>query len=419
MINTVYDYIRFKFSIFPGINKYKSAHFLREYYDFRQGRQGLLRIALNCIVYGLFGFYVGFRSYQVAARWEKSARWRRWSASVGARHFTDPNDLAMFNIKKRKELFYTYRRFEHIGCGRFIDEKMASDPTLFHDKFAFARFCSEHGIPHPRVFAHIHDGQLDSDCSFDDQQVVVAKPTYGTGGKGVFEINLEDAALLGDEGHRRLIERMISGHPGPYILQERIYPTSDIADLAIDGLPTARVTTMLNERGEPEIVTSVMRFPTQTETIADNAHLGGPMSAIDIETGELSRARYRSRPGEISNHPLNSSKILGRRLTKWHEIKQIALDAHKNFLHDFVQIGWDIGLADQPVVLEINARPDLAIAQRASNELIGHSRYGELISFHISKRIAQLQRAEQTSQSGIKLNPNQHPARQEQPSQPN
>ncbi|QKG72419.1 sugar-transfer associated ATP-grasp domain-containing protein [Erythrobacter mangrovi] len=393
MIDRLYDFIRFNFAIFPGVFKYKSADFLNEYYLYRNSRHGFVSILLNSVVYLVFSFYVRFRAHRVSGRWVKNAKWRRWSTVVGIRYFTDPNDLAMFNIRTRKQLSDLYRRFEHIGCGRFIDDKMASDPTLFHDKFAFAQFCEEHGIPHPQIFAYVHDGKLDSFRRFDDQQVLIAKPTYGTGGNGVFEVNLEHAARLGDDGLRRFIGRIIDDPSRPYILQQRVYPSSDVAELAIDCLPTARVTTMLNERGEPEVVTSVMRFASQPGTVADNAHLGGLMAAIDPDSGELSAARYRSRQGEFAVHPFNSAQIQGKTLERWAEIKDVALRAHREFLKSFVQIGWDIGLAEQPLVLEINARPDLALAQRASNTLIGSSRYGELISHHISRRISELQAA--------------------------
>ena len=268
---------------------------------------------------------------------------------------------------------------------------MAIDPTLFHDKYAFSQFCIEHGIPHPLIFAHIHDGQLDVVRPFHDQPTLVAKPTYGSGGRGVFEIDLRQALRLGDPGRRRLIEGLVSGYSHPYILQERIYPSEDIAELALDGLPTARVTTMLNEQGVPELVTSVMRFPSRPDIVADNAHLGGLMAAIDGVSGELSVARYRSRQGEFAIHPFNSSQILGRRLERWTAIKQLALQAHQKFLSNFVQIGWDIGQADRLVVLEINARPDLALAQRASNQLVGNTRYGELIAHHVARRIAEIE----------------------------
>lgn len=391
MISRIYDYLRFNFSIFPGIRQHNAAEFLSEYYEFRKSNQGLIDTILNSIVFLFFCIYVRLRSRQVSGHWLKNDRWRRWSAKVGIRHFTDPNDLAMFDITSRKQLSDLYRRFEHIGCGRFIDDKMATDPTLFHDKFAFARFCQQHSIPHPQVFAHIHDGKLDSFQRFDDQQVLIAKPTYGTGGNGVFEVNLEEAALLGDDGLRRFIGRIIDDPARPYILQERIYPSPDVAELAIDSLPTARVTTMLNEQGEPEIVTSVMRFASVPGAVADNAHLGGLMAAIDVDSGELSAAKYRSRQGEFAVHPFNSTQIKGKVLERWAEIKETALQAHRNFLDSFIQIGWDIGLAEQPVVLEINARPDLALAQRASDTLIGGTRYGDLIAHHVSRRISELQ----------------------------
>jgi hypothetical protein len=122
----------------------------------------------------------------------------------------------------------------------------------------------------------------------------------------------------------------------------------------------------------------------------DNFHAGGIASAVDIATGRLGAATGLGLGGDFSwhdRHPATGATILGRILPDWPKTLALAIAAHR-LVRPRVMVGWDIGfLADGPCLVEGNVGPDADIHQRTELRPIGNGRYGELLAFHMERRL--------------------------------
>jgi hypothetical protein len=147
---------------------------------------------------------------------------------------------------------------------------------------------------------------------------------------------------------------------------------------------------VLNESGEPEALNAAFRMAIRADSAVDNFHAGGIASAVDVATGRLGPATGLGRGGDFSwheRHPVTGGVIVGRILPNWPEAVALATHAHR-LLGKRIVVGWDIGfLPDGPCLVEGNAGPDADIHQRVELRPIGNGRFGELMAFHMERRL--------------------------------
>ncbi|AXK42683.1 sugar-transfer associated ATP-grasp domain-containing protein [Erythrobacter aureus] len=382
----LYDLVRLNFAIYPGIVDFRSAAFLDPYYARMRRGQGPLRIAFNALFYAAFRLFIVLRARKVARKWGWSKPRRLEAVRICLSRFADPGDVALYDIRGESDFDTVMRRFEHVGVSRAIANPATDHDPAITDKGEFYRVCAHAGLPHPRVLAERSDKDGWKIFQRPEAGPFLLKPIRGSGGAGI-ELIAAQPDDLEPTGFLRMLEETKT--TGGWIAQDLLRPHPDIADIALDALPTSRITTILDERGKPELVTAVLRLAAQPGVIVDNAHAGGIFSAIDFETGELGLARYATAPGEFDRHPANDRPIPGRRIPDWPALRRLALDAHADHFPAHVQIGWDVAPSDRgPMLIEANARPNVRVPQRATGLGIGATRHGELIRYHLENRTA-------------------------------
>jgi glutathione synthase/RimK-type ligase-like ATP-grasp enzyme len=378
-------YLKKRFALYPGQLEPVSAAFLADHYRARRNARGPFRASVDWLVGAGFRAWVPFRAKKVAKRFGLSREWARKATRIGRARFADPNDIALFRIESADELDHWMRRYEAAGVSKIINPHNWRPDCVLADKVAFARRCAEHGIAHPALLATI-DGGVPTVIAVPAISEIVLKPNVGEGGSGVQVLDVPDAARADNAAFAAFLAPHAKGLRGTWLVQQRLTNHPDMADIAINALATVRLTTVFNEHGEPEVVTSVLRFPSKSESRVDNIKAGGLMAPIDPVTGTLGAACRGRGVEEFERHPISNAAVAGRVLPNWNEAVSLGKRAHREAFPEYTLVGWDVALtADGPVILEGNGKPCLIVAQRAPRKGLGATRFGELLRYHLER----------------------------------
>jgi hypothetical protein len=280
--------------------------------------------------------------------------------------------------------------------------KQRGDRSKFvriNDKLAFATFFGRNGLRVVPVFAAFRAGLRVGnvgDGSLPEGRDLFVKKIEGRGGIGA-EVWLAQphGRYRGSGGEEITTEDLVArvlerSKRTDHLIQARMVNDPDIADLTPGALSTVRLLTILNEQGEPEAVNAAFRMAISRTSAVDNFHAGGIAASVDLATGTLGPATGLGLGGDFrwhDTHPLTGAQIRGRRLPNWQKAVALAIAGHR-LVAPRVMVGWDIGLLSEgPCLVEGNTGPDTDIHQRAELQPIGNARYGELLAFHLERRL--------------------------------
>ena len=146
----------------------------------------------------------------------------------------------------------------------------------------------------------------------------------------------------------------LSGHNDVAIIQAKIDKHPIFDDYSFGGIPDIRVIVF---EGFP--VMSMVRLPTRTSDGKANLHQGAIGAGVNLSNGWTNNAVIRNQV--VNVHPDTGHNLMGLKLPFWREILELAARCH-----DMVELGYlgaDIVLTPDhgPILLELNARPGLAI----------------------------------------------------------
>lgn len=368
------------YAIYPGIVTPLSGGFLAEHYARRNRRRAPARAVLDAAVGVAFLAWIPLRARSVQRRHGLSDAWRRTAVGIARARFVDPNDIALFRIEDGAELDGYIRRFEDAGLNKLINPKGWTRDCVLMDKIRFYARCAAFGISHPQVVATLDHGRFEASAPAAGAPLLL-KPARGEGGRGVRFLDPPEA------GDAAWLSRTATGLRGAWLIQQRIAPHPALRDLALNALPTARVTTILNDCDEPEVVNAVLRIPSDPAAQVDNMKAGGLLCPIDLDGGSLGIACRGYGGGDYQTHPVTGAAIPGRVLPDWEAAKALVIDAHRRGFADYALIGWDVGFSPTgPVLIEGNGKPGVLMPQRAGRRGLGNQRYGELLARQLARR---------------------------------
>jgi alpha-L-glutamate ligase-like protein len=146
----------------------------------------------------------------------------------------------------------------------------------------------------------------------------------------------------------------LSGQSDTAIIQAKIDKHPIFDDYSYGGIPDIRVIVF---DGFP--VMSMVRLPTKSSDGRANLHQGAIGAGLNLSNGWTNNAVIRNQV--VHTHPDTGHPLLGLKLPFWREILELAAQCH-----DMVELGYlgaDIVLTPDhgPILLELNARPGLAI----------------------------------------------------------
>jgi alpha-L-glutamate ligase-like protein len=272
---------------------------------------------------------------------------------------------------------------------------------LVDDKLRTKRLALAAGTPVPELFGVIgtqHDIRNLSAIVADRQQFVV-KPAHGSGGNGVLVITgrrgdrfaKSSGVLLEDNELDHHISNMLSGLYSLGGQRDRVlveyYVRCDpqLARISFRGVPDIRVIVFL---GFP--VMAMIRLPTRLSDGRANLHQGAVGVGIDLASGTTRGGVQEDR--RVFEHPDTGHRLQGLEIPSWNQIMEMAANCFEmtglGYLGVDVVLDRDLG----PLILELNARPGLAI-QIANDRGL----------YHHLLEIERLQRAELPLQERLEI----------------
>jgi alpha-L-glutamate ligase-like protein len=127
-----------------------------------------------------------------------------------------------------------------------------------------------------------------------------------------------------------------------------------LAEISADGVPDVRV---IVHRGIP--IMSMTRLPTHRSRGRANLHQGAIGAGVELATGRILHAVLDGTP--ITRHPDTDRAVLGVVVPSFARVLEIAVAATDETGLGYVGADVVVDARKGPVVLELNARPGLAI----------------------------------------------------------
>jgi alpha-L-glutamate ligase-like protein len=241
---------------------------------------------------------------------------------------------------------------------------------LVDDKLETKRLCDAAGIPIPALIAVARRqgdvrGMVAELAALDH---FVLKPAHGAMGNGILVARGREGERWRRAGGRPLtaedlryhaaciISGMYSlgGQPDVAFVEELLQVHPALAEIASDGVPDVRV---IVHRGVP--VMSMTRLPTRRSRGRANLHQGAIGAGVDLASGRITHAVLDYAP--VTQHPDTGRPLIGVEVPSFDRVLEIAVTATD--VTGLGYIGADVVVDAQrgPVILELNARPGLAI----------------------------------------------------------
>ncbi|MCA9442178.1 MAG: ATP-grasp domain-containing protein [Candidatus Omnitrophica bacterium] len=197
---------------------------------------------------------------------------------------------------------------------------------------------------------------------------VVVKPNWGSGGRGILFLTSDgNGGFVGGrkgtmtscevDRHLRTVlsgEYSLRSGMDKVVIEDRVRSHPDILALNEDGAPDIRV---LCVGGNPLL--AMARVPTRRSCGKANLHQGAIGVGLDMQSGQGLTATWKNR--FIDRHPDTGLPIKDLRIPHWEEVLKIAKATCAAVPLGYAGVDIMVDREKGPLVLEINARPGLAI----------------------------------------------------------
>lgn len=273
---------------------------------------------------------------------------------------------------------FWWRRYEELGIlgmnSRNSDFISKYNPRkkfpLVDDKVLTRDLAEAANIPTPPIYEIVEFPSQTIEFADRMQQYdeFVVKPAKGSGGGGIIVIGgrtnigfkRASGKIMAFEDMRYHLTNTLSGlyslggQTDRAIVQYRVHPDPFFASMTTGGVPDVRVIVF---QGVP--VMGMLRLPTRESDGKANLHAGGIGVGVSVKTGLTTHGVYRG--GPIAAHPDTNAQITGREIPFWNEILHMSSRFYGitglGYLGVDIVIDRDLG----PMMLEVNARPGIAI----------------------------------------------------------
>lgn len=238
------------------------------------------------------------------------------------------------------------------------------------DKLVTKQLAQAAGIPVPELLGVVsyHHQMRDLAGMIEGLQQFVLKPTRGAQGNGIVVIAQADGGryhkssgrVLSYEQLRQHVSSTISGvfslrgDVDRCLIEARVVVDPRFDAITRFGIPDVRV---IVYRGVP--VMAMCRLPTAASDGRANLHQGAIGAGVDLATGTIMHAAHRNR--SITDHLDTGERIIGFRIPDWEMVLRLSARASDVSGLGYVGVDMVIDAERGPLLLELNARPGLAI----------------------------------------------------------
>ncbi len=241
---------------------------------------------------------------------------------------------------------------------------------LVDNKLRTKRLAAKAGIPTPElIFAISQQFEIEAVPErLHELDRFVIKPSQGSGGRGILVISgrrngryvKSSAEEVDIQEIKRRLTNIISGlyslggRPDSAIIESLVVSHGMFASLSVDGVPDIRVIVF---RGYP--IMAMLRLGSHASDGKANLHQGAIGVGIDITTGTSIGAVRHDRM--VTHHPDTGESLEDISIPNWQEVLRLASRCFD--VTNLGYLGCDIVIDANagPLLLEMNARPGLAI----------------------------------------------------------
>ncbi len=270
---------------------------------------------------------------------------------------------------------FSFSRNNIMGINkRNLDYILPNNPRKYYpfadDKVKTKELAQQLGIPSPELYGVIEFQRQARNFQglIGDRKSFVIKPAQGSGGQGVLVIKdvldsgyQKVSGTLMEAGEVKFhIQNILSGlyslggKNDKTMIEYAVEFDPIFEEITYQGVPDVRVVVY---KGIPAM--AMLRLPTRASDGKANLHSGGLGVGINMRTGQTIAGIQRS--SFIDAHPETRKGLGGRSIPYWKDILEIAAKFYE--MTNLGYMGVDIVLDKNkgPMVLEINARPGIAI----------------------------------------------------------
>lgn len=241
---------------------------------------------------------------------------------------------------------------------------------LVDDKLQTKALAEAEGLSVPETYAVVRSPRDSAriETTLADRGAFVIKPSRGSGGKGVLVVDGRSGKnyvkpsgsfLTGDEVRHHVSNILaglfsLGGQRDCALVEYRVRPAKVMTDISFQGAPDIRIVML---HGYP--VMAMLRAATRESDGRANLHQGAIGIGIDIATGRTIRAVHYGKP--ITRHPDLDIDLLGIQMPGWEQILDIAVTCQEMTGLGYLGVDLMIDETIGPLMIEVNARPGLAI----------------------------------------------------------
>ncbi|SFM15641.1 alpha-L-glutamate ligase-like protein [Marinobacter zhejiangensis] len=299
------------------------------------------------------------------------------------------NWISPFRLKRAGMLSMNRRNVGYIG--RYNER---SSYPLVDNKLKTKLIAAEYDVPTPRLLQVVRQQHEISHFRelVDELDGFAIKPAKGSGGKGITVITRRDGddyiKASGAPVTLETLERHLSnilaglyslgGTPDVAIVESLVQPAADLAKCSFQGVPDIRIVVF---QGYP--VMAMLRLATTDSDGKANLHQGAVGVGLDIATGHSLNAVQFNRA--IHLHPDTGLALGNIAIENWRQMLEMASRCYEATGLGYMGVDLVVDAIEGPLLLELNARPGLAIQMANGEGLLPRLRTIEQLKrFHLT-----------------------------------